>query len=722
MKTDSTARKILTAPARGVKALTAMIFRRESWRSFALPGSVRNYAAAVGDGTGSSTVMAPLLWIARNFPEAPPMLRREIEGGSELEGVPTHPLLRLLVRPNEHYSGTTLWMATMLDWYVDGNAYWIKIRDAGGRVRELWWAPSSLMNPKGSETEFISHYEYRPGSDVKILEPQDVVHYRFGLDSTDPRRGYSPLKSVLREVFTDDEAATFTAALLKNAGVPGLIVSPKDADAEPTADDVAATKAKLMELTTGDRRGEPLVMSGPTEIKQFGFSPAQLDLKSLRRLPEERVTAVLGVPAIVAGLGAGLDRSTFANFAEARAAAYQENIIPAQRIIGEEIRFQLLGDFEQDVWSYRVGFDTSRVKVMQEDEEKRARRLSVGVTGGWIQVAEARREMGLDAEAADEIYLRSFSTLEVPVGDAGRLAPPAGEPVKILEAGGDGSGRPQGAAGLEGNDRKGLSRPARATREQARLMRQLQLDEIELAGEFSDELLEDFDELGELCAGAFTDLFSPTLLASAEPARLKVSDEAIAAQILSAIDLDKWTGDTFRRRYETHYGRTAERTVGTINKVLALGVGLSDETMRAVIHRGGTRLALLETSKSTREAIVRAVALGRDQALGPIEIARQIQSEVPAGRFVHAGPEYRARLIARTETKFAQNVSSLEAYGTAQNVEAVIAFDARLGDSDEDCEQRDGQTFTFEQADAELSQEHPNGTLSFAPIVADSLD
>jgi hypothetical protein len=33
------------------------------------------------------------------------------------------------------------------------------------------------------------------------------VHFRFGLDPDDPRKGYSPLKSVLREVFTDDEAA-----------------------------------------------------------------------------------------------------------------------------------------------------------------------------------------------------------------------------------------------------------------------------------------------------------------------------------------------------------------------------------------------------------------------------------------------------------------------------------------------------------------------------------
>jgi hypothetical protein len=83
-------------------------------------------------------------------------------------------------------------------------------------------------------------------------------------------------------------------------------------------------------------------MTGKTKVEQFGFSPEQLLLRELRRIPEERVTAVLGVPAIVAGLGAGLDRSTFTNMAEAREAAYESGIIPTQRIIAEDIRFQLL--------------------------------------------------------------------------------------------------------------------------------------------------------------------------------------------------------------------------------------------------------------------------------------------------------------------------------------------------------------------------------------------
>jgi hypothetical protein len=150
------------------------------------------------------------------------------------------------------------------------------------------------------------------------IAPEDVIHFRFGVDPDNIRLGLSPLASVLREVFTDDEGANFTSTLLRNMGVPGLLVAPSSDDAQPSDEDVKATKSYLSAMFTGDRRGEPLVMSAPTKIEQFGFSPEQLNLRELRRIPEERVSACLGVPAIVAGLGAGLDRSTYCLPADAR--------------------------------------------------------------------------------------------------------------------------------------------------------------------------------------------------------------------------------------------------------------------------------------------------------------------------------------------------------------------------------------------------------------------
>lgn len=412
---------IVTVPARGIRAMSAMIFRRNPMRVWAMPRSKYDYMSEVGDGTRSSTVMAPLLWIARSFPEAPPMLWRKQDDGLEMPDR-AHAMLRLLERPNQHHSGANMWMATLIDYYVDGNAFWLKIRDRGGIVRELWWTPHWMLHPKGDDKTFITHYEYRPDGQTVLLPPSSVVHFRHGLDGDNPRKGYSPLKSVLREVFTDDEAANFTASLLRNMGIPGLIVSP-DGETPPTEQDVQDTKAYIRENFGGDKRGEALVMSGPTKVQQFGFSPEQLLLKELRRIPEERVTAVIGVPAVVAGLGAGLDRSTFTNYGEARQAAWEQTLVPVGRSLAEEVRAQLLSDYEADTFGWRFGFDLANVRALQEDRDKLLRRTDVAVRGGWMTVGFAKKLNGFPVDDAnDNIYLRDANKVQVPA-DGGQPRP-----------------------------------------------------------------------------------------------------------------------------------------------------------------------------------------------------------------------------------------------------------------------------------------------------------
>jgi HK97 family phage portal protein len=407
---------VVTAPVRAVKALTQMLFARApATASWLFRGIPPDFLDEVGDGTSSSTVMAPLLWIARTFPEAPPMLWSVDPDGHE-QPARDHPMLRLLQRPNGHYTGPILWMATMTDYNIDGNAYWLLVRDQTGVVREMWWAPSWMVTPCGDDTELITHYEYRPSGAPLELRVDDVVHFRFGLDADNPRKGYSPLKSVLREIFTDDEAARFTASLLRNMGVPGLIVSPDGGTAG--TDDVQATKEYFKEAFSGDRRGEPLVMRGPTSVAQFGFSPEQLLLRELRRIPEERVSAVLGVPAIVAGLGAGLDRSTFTNVDSAKQMAYEANLIPSQRILAEDIRFQLLSQWvgKDGVYAWRFAFDLTKVRVLQADQDKLMARMAAGVAGGLVKRSEGRRAVGLEpaSDGSDDVYLIPINIAEVP--------------------------------------------------------------------------------------------------------------------------------------------------------------------------------------------------------------------------------------------------------------------------------------------------------------------
>jgi HK97 family phage portal protein len=387
----------------------------------------RDYTRLVGDGSGSTIVMACVQWICRTFPEAPPAIWKMDPDGVRIR-VPKHPLVRLLRFPTSapglpggHYSGVHLWMATLASWIIDGNAYWLKVRSELGRVVQVWYVPHWMLEPKWPTdgSAFISHYDYKVNGQIFKIAPSEVVHFRHGLDPDNTRKGKSPLSTALREVYTDEEAARFSASILKNLGIPGVVVSPANAASgvwRASDSDVQMVKEKFNQDFGADRRGEPLVMSTPTNVEQFGFSPDQLNLEHLRHLPEERVSALLGLPAAVIGFGAGLRNTKVgATMAELRDQAWQSNLIPTQRIMGEEIATQLLSDFTSDLEAYEFGFDTSRVKVLQEDQGKQADRWARLVSSGIAKRKEARVAFDLPVGPEDDVYLPQPGV----TGDAG---------------------------------------------------------------------------------------------------------------------------------------------------------------------------------------------------------------------------------------------------------------------------------------------------------------
>jgi phage portal protein BeeE len=287
-----------------------------------------NYQSEAGDAASNAIVMACVGWIVATFPEAPLQVMRRTADG--LAAVPDHPMTQLIEMPNPYYSGQDLWDAMLTDYNICGNGFWLAALNSSRRAVELWYEPSFSIRPVSTEQEFISGWQiYRKGY-WDDLDPNQVrvIHFRDGIDPHDPRLGLSDLIAAYREMYTDNEAARYTANLLRNRGIPGVVISPKDADA---IIDAVQIKNDYLAKFTGDKRGEPLVLSGAMNVTKLDFSPAEMDLGQLRTIPEERISALLGVPAIVAGLGAGLDSATYSNFKQAERKGWTGNIIPAHR-------------------------------------------------------------------------------------------------------------------------------------------------------------------------------------------------------------------------------------------------------------------------------------------------------------------------------------------------------------------------------------------------------
>jgi hypothetical protein len=167
--------------------------------------------------------------------------------------------------------------------------------------------------------------------------------------------------------------------------------------------------------------------------------------------------------------------------------------------------------------------------------------------------------------------------------------------------------------------------------------------------------------------------------------------------------------------YGGQYLDVARSTFEALDTIMGLGVNMTDYMQSAILKTAGKRMGLLDLHQQTKDAMFKALEEARAEGLGANAMADIIARTVAAGPWTT--PEIRAQVIARTETKYAQNYSSLEAMRSNDNVTDVLVFDAQLGPTDEECELLNGQTVGLEDAMRLMESEHPNGTRSFAPVV-----
>lgn len=710
---------ITKALARVTTSLTQM---RHAAQSLFFGGLLKrtrfDYAREVGDMLDASVVMAPVMWIQRALPEATLAMRERVQGG-KVEPVDEHPLLDLIRYPNPHYGDIALWNGVIADFCIWGDAYLVKVRDLAGTVRELWWVPQFMMEPKAGldGTEFLSHYWYTPGTGHgrEKLDPADVIHFRNGLNPRDLRRGLAPMQSVIREIFADMESSNFVASLLRNMGVPGVVISPK-AGSMPSAEDVEATKTWFQQTFSGDGRGGTLVMGAPTDVQPYGFNPQQMNLSEARDVAEERVCAALGIPAAVVGFGAGLQTAKVgATMKEMCKLAWLSGVLPLGRALADELQRSLLPDFEKPGRGARrleLFWDTDEVLALQEDENERTDRLLKEFEAGTITLYDYLVATGRDADDSHKYYLRPIAKLEVPLAQAGkgREERPAPDPQL-----------PPPAKSLPKHEQKSnpledylpanardASPDAIARGERFALM--LRREERAHRDEFTAALLPLFEGWGDTASRIAADVLrargEKALETKAEP------DDELIKQIIDLLNLEAWE-QGLSSRYQAQYLAIARKTAAALQEA-GFGTGLPDPVMRQIIATGGTRAGLVDIGAQTRQAIFDALAEGRAQGEGVQALANRIANQVEGGHWGNA--ETRARVIARTETKHAQNISTLEA-GRAAGVTEYVIFDGRFGEPRSELSHiaRDGKIVSAEDARIMAENMRPNCTLSFAP-------
>lgn len=371
---------------------------------------------------------------------------QDVENSEALPDHPANPLLQRRVNP---------WMTVgsfrwAMRWALaaDGNYYGVKVRGGGGSVLDntqgqveyIWPVPPHEMQParrKGS-SEAITHYAWDLGKGKPLEVPvENVIHWRHGADPMNPLMGLGALKMVAREIMTDTEAEGFVYYLMKNSGVPGLIFTPPTGGKPLSKTTVESIKESVQARTGGSHRGDVFVAPESATVAQFQFNPQGLDLTHVWHHVESRLAAVLGWPAVLAGLHVGLSDANRSTVEGLRDYATETVLMGAWAADGQTWDDGLRDAFGLGADEY-IAHDWTSVRALQGDREQHRRWVLDAWDKGLLTIEQAHATLDMDLPPGVDPSLRK-PELDALAGMGGIMTasssrPVAGKALPVLEA------------------------------------------------------------------------------------------------------------------------------------------------------------------------------------------------------------------------------------------------------------------------------------------------
>jgi HK97 family phage portal protein len=366
----------------------------------------------LGNGASNSAVVSCLQVLGTAFGEAELKIYETNEAG-ELDVLPNHQLTMLFKRPNPYMSGDVVQNYLVQSMHISGDAYLLKQKNEAGQLVALYPLMPENVTVKGNDETLISHYEYQVKNEKVLLDRDMVAHFRLGLDPSNHRQGFSPVRTLLREIYGDESAGQMATSILANMGVPSFMITPKDEYGLTEEEGEAISKA-FQRKTGGQNKGKPLVLSGGVNVEKLAFSPKDLEIGDLRESFESRVSSVLGVPSIIAGLEVGLKYATYSNAKTLREFFTEQKLIPLWDMVSQEITHQILKVDYPNSSNLEARYDYTDVRALQTDTNEIYERMNLAVTGGWVTIAEARQSIGLPTTPEQDVYLLPEGKVTIP--------------------------------------------------------------------------------------------------------------------------------------------------------------------------------------------------------------------------------------------------------------------------------------------------------------------
>jgi HK97 family phage portal protein len=375
------------------------------------------YTSWARDGFGrNELVYRSIMYKAETFSQG--VLR--VYSPNAAEPLENHPLRQLIAQPNEVTDEVAFFALSLVHLDLAGNCYWLIVRSRAGLPVELWPVRPDLMRilPEPSDRLGWQYgFNLDPTSanprtaDIIPVPRRDIVHIKYP-NPLDPYFGQAPMRAATRATSVDNAQTDYVDDLLRNDAVPRVVITTQQELDDGIIDRLTT---RWMRKLGGRNRGRPAFLQQGMEAKVLGLNLDDLQFGDLTGMSESRITMSFGVQPILVGAKVGLDRSTFANFREAKSAYWEDTAMALQRMFGAGVRAQLL-PFYSGVGRQRVQtrWDNSDVLALQEAESAKWERVTNAVARGFITINDGRREVGLDPVPNGDVFLIGAGVVPTP--------------------------------------------------------------------------------------------------------------------------------------------------------------------------------------------------------------------------------------------------------------------------------------------------------------------
>lgn len=304
-------------------------------------------------------------------------------------------VLTLLNAPNPFMDRFEFWATIIMHRSLAGNAYALKVRSGSGRVVELWLLRPDRVRIVPDSVSYIRRYDYDMGNGQMMPIPvNDVIHFK-NRHPLDDFYGMPPLMAISGRTDIDNFMRDFVKSYFMNAGVPGGILSVKQALTPSQRDEI---RNRFRETVGGPRGWHEMLILDNSEAT---FTPMTqqvgtrgLVIPELDEIDEARIPMVFGVPQSLIGTRTSYQNGGYANKRAEEQHFWTGTLTPLYKELAGPLNLRLAPDF---FGVQEIMFDLSDVEALQEDIDLVSNRIIAQVNGGLLSWEEGREKLGLPA-------------------------------------------------------------------------------------------------------------------------------------------------------------------------------------------------------------------------------------------------------------------------------------------------------------------------------------